>query len=414
MERKRVVVTGLGVISPVGDNKEDFWSSLSRGKSGVGKLTHFEANAYDSRIAGQVNDFDPNLRLGKKEVRRMDRFAQFALVASLDAVEDARLNIEEEDINRIGVLIGSGIGGISTIEKQHSVLLEKGPAKISPFFIPMLIVNMASGQVSITLGVKGPNSCVATACASASHAIGDSYRIIQRGEAEVMIAGGAEAAITPLGVGGFCAMKALSTRNDEPEKASRPFDKTRDGFVMGEGAGIIVLENLEHALKRGARIYGEVVGYGMSGDACHITAPAPEGEGAARSMELALKDADLKPESVDYINAHGTSTPLNDKFETMAIKTVFGEYAKKVAISSTKSMTGHLLGAAGGVELIVCLLAMEKNLIPPTINYEYPDPECDLDYVPNQARKAEVKVAVSNSLGFGGHNATLLVRRYEG
>jgi len=409
-----VVVTGLGVISPVGDNKEDFWSSLSRGKSGVGKLTHFEANAYDSRIAGQVNDFDPNLRLGKKEVRRMDRFAQFALVASLDAVEDARLNIEEEDINRIGVLIGSGIGGISTIEKQHSVLLEKGPAKISPFFIPMLIVNMASGQVSITLGVKGPNSCVATACASASHAIGDSYRIIQRGEAEVMIAGGAEAAITPLGVGGFCAMKALSTRNDEPEKASRPFDKTRDGFVMGEGAGIIVLENLEHALKRGARIYGEVVGYGMSGDACHITAPAPEGEGAARSMELALKDADLKPESVDYINAHGTSTPLNDKFETMAIKTVFGEYAKKVAISSTKSMTGHLLGAAGGVELIVCLLAMEKNLIPPTINYEYPDPECDLDYVPNQARKAEVKVAVSNSLGFGGHNATLLVRRYEG
>lgn len=408
-----MVVTGVGVLSPLGNNKEDFWSSISQGRSGIGKLTHFEASAYDSQIAGEVLDFDPNSRLGRKESRRMDRFTQFAVAAALDAVGDAHLNIGEEDANGVGVLIGSGIGGISTIEEQHRILLEKGPSKVSPFFIPMLIVDMASGQVSIKLGAKGPNSCVATACASAAHAIGDSCRIIQRSEAEIMIAGGAEAAITPLGVGGFCAMKALSTRNDEPKKASRPFDKGRDGFVIGEGAGIVVLENLEHALRRGAHIYGEVVGYGMSGDAYHITAPAPEGEGAARSMELALKDANLEPESVDYINAHGTSTPLNDKFETMAIKTVFGEHAKRVAISSTKSMIGHLLGAAGGVELIACLLAMERSLIPPTINYEEPDPECDLDYVPNRARKTEVKVAMSNSLGFGGHNATLLVKRYE-
>ena len=408
-----MVVTGVGGLSPLGNNKEDFWSSISQGRSGIGKLTHFEASAYDSQIAGEVLDFDPNSRLGRKESRRMDRFTQFAVAAALDAVGDAHLNIGEEDANGVGVLIGSGIGGISTIEEQHRILLEKGPSKVSPFFIPMLIVDMASGQVSIKLGAKGPNSCVATACASAAHAIGDSCRIIQRSEAEIMIAGGAEAAITPLGVGGFCAMKALSTRNDEPKKASRPFDKGRDGFVIGEGAGIVVLENLEHALRRGAHIYGEVVGYGMSGDAYHITAPAPEGEGAARSMELALKDANLEPESVDYINAHGTSTPLNDKFETMAIKTVFGEHAKRVAISSTKSMIGHLLGAAGGVELIACLLAMERSLIPPTINYEEPDPECDLDYVPNRARKTEVKVAMSNSLGFGGHNATLLVKRYE-
>ncbi len=402
----------MGVVSPLGNSKEDFWSSLAGGKSGVGKLTHFDAGAFASRIAGEVSDFEPYPHLGKKESRRMDRFTQFAVVAALDAVEDAHLNLGEEDVNRIGVLIGSGIGGLTTIEKQHNILLEKGPSKVSPFFIPMLIVNMASGQVSIKLGVRGPNSCVATACASASHAIGDSCRIIQRGEAEAMIAGGSEAAITRLGVSGFCAMKALSTRNDEPEKASRPFDKMRDGFVMGEGAGVVVLESLEHARKRKAHIYGEIVGYGMSGDAHHITAPSPEGEGAARPMKLALNDADLEPEDVDYINAHGTSTSLNDKFETMAIKAVFGEYAKKVAVSSTKSMTGHLLGAAGGVELIACLLAMERNLIPPTINYEYPDPECDLDYVPNRARKAEVRVAMSNSLGFGGHNATLLVRRY--
>ena len=412
MKRKQVVITGMGIISPLGNNKEDFWSALSRGKSGVRKLTHFDAGAFASRIAGEVNDFEPYPRLGKKESRRMDRFTQFAVVAALDAVEDARLNLGEEDVTRIGVLIGSGIGGLTTIEKQHNILLEKGPSKVSPFFIPMLIVNMASGQVSIKLGIRGPNSCVATACASASHAIGDSCRIIQRGEAEAMIAGGSEAAITRLGVSGFCAMKALSTRNDEPDKASRPFDKMRDGFVMGEGAGVVVLESLEHARERKAHIYGEIVGYGMSGDAHHITAPSPEGEGAARSMNLALHDAGLEPGEVDYINAHGTATQLNDAMETKAVKTVFGDKASHVPISSTKSMTGHLLGAAGGVELIACLLAMERNLIPPTINYEYPDPECDLDYVPNRARKAEIRVAMSNSLGFGGHNATLLVKRY--
>ncbi len=411
--KRRVVVTGMGVISPVGNGKEEFWTSLTQGRSGVGRLTLFDPTDYDSQIAGQVNNFDAPARLGKKEARRMDRFTQFALVAALDAVEDGRLDLSREDLDRIGVLVGSGIGGLSTIEAEHATLLERGPSKISPFFIPMLIVDMASGQIAIRLGAKGPNFCVATACASASHAIGDSCRIVQRGEAEVMITGGTEAAVTPLGVGGFCAMKALSTRNHEPEKASRPFDKMRDGFIMAEGAGIVILEDLEHALKRGAHIYGELVGYGMSGDAYHITAPAPGGEGAARAMQWALKDANLKPEAVDYINAHGTSTQLNDKFETMAIKTVLGEHAKKVAVSSTKSMTGHLLGAAGGVELIACLLSIERGVIPPTINYEYPDPECDLDYVPNQARHQQVQVVMSNSLGFGGHNATLVVRRYQ-
>ncbi|MCD5390474.1 beta-ketoacyl-ACP synthase II [candidate division NPL-UPA2 bacterium] len=412
MER-RVVVTGMGVISPIGNGKQEFWSSLTQGRSGIGRLTLFDATGYDSQIAGQVNNFDASGRLGKKEARRMDRFTQFAVVAALDAVQDAKLDLSQENLDRIGVLVGSGIGGLSTIEREHSILLKKGPSRISPLFIPVLIVDMASGQIAIRLGAKGPNSCVATACASASHAIGDSYRIIQRGEAEVMISGGAEAAVTPLGVGGFCAMKALSTRNDEPEKASRPFDKMRDGFVIAEGAGIVILEDLEHALRRSAHIYGELVGYGMSGDAYHITAPAPEGEGAARAMQWALKDANLEPETVDYINAHGTSTQLNDKFETMAIKTVLGEHAKKVAVSSTKSMTGHLLGAAGGVELIACLLVMERDVIPPTINYEYSDPECDLDYVPNEARHQEVNVVMSNSLGFGGHNATLVVRRYQ-
>ncbi len=413
MQKNRVVITGLGVISPVGNSKEQFWNSLTQGRSGIGRLTLFDPTGYDSRIAGQINNFDASGRLGKKQTRRMDRFTQFAVVAALDAVEDSKLDLSREEPDRIGVLVGSGIGGLSTIEAEHTTLLEKGPSKMSPFFIPMLIVDMASGQIAIRLGAKGPNSCVATACASASHAIGDSYRIIQRGEAEVMISGGTEAAVSPLGVGGFCAMKALSTRNHEPEQASRPFDKMRDGFVIGEGAGILILENLAHALKRGAHIYGELVGYGMSGDAYHITAPAPDGEGAARAMQWALKDAGLRPEAVDYINAHGTSTQLNDKFETMAIKTVLGEDAKKVAVSSTKSMTGHLLGAAGGIELIACLLTMERSIIPPTINYEYPDPECDLDYVPNQARHQEVNVVMSNSLGFGGHNATLVVRRYQ-
>ncbi|MCK4437030.1 beta-ketoacyl-ACP synthase II [bacterium] len=410
---RRVVVTGMGVISPVGNSKEEFWNSITEGRSGVRRLTHFDPTGYDSQIAGQVNSFDASERLGKKEARRMDRFTQFALVAALDAVEDSKLDLSREELERIGVLVGSGIGGLSTIEAEHSTLLKKGPSKISPFFIPMLIVDMASGQIAIRLGIKGPNFCVATACASASHAIGDSYRIVHRGEADLMITGGTEAAITPLGVGGFCAMKALSTRNDEPEKASRPFDKMRDGFIMAEGAGIIILEELEHARSRSAHIYGELVGYGMSGDAYHITAPAPEGEGAARAMQLALKDANLRAEEVDYINAHGTSTQLNDKFETMAIKKVFGEHANKVAVSSTKSVTGHLLGAAGGVELIACLLTIENGIIPPTINYEYPDPECGLDYVPNQARHQEVQVAMSNSLGFGGHNATLVVSKFQ-
>ncbi len=410
---RRVVVTGMGVISPVGNSKEEFWNSITEGRSGVRRLTHFDPTGYDSQIAGQVNSFDASARLGKKEARRMDRFTQFALVAALDAVEDSKLDLSREELERIGVLVGSGIGGLSTIEAEHSTLLKKGPSKISPFFIPMLIVDMASGQIAIRLGIKGPNFCVATACASASHAIGDSYRIVHRGEADLMITGGTEAAITPLGVGGFCAMKALSTRNDEPEKASRPFDKMRDGFIMAEGAGIIILEELEHARSRSAHIYGELVGYGMSGDAYHITAPAPEGEGAARAMQLALKDANLRAEEVDYINAHGTSTQLNDKFETMAIKKVFGEHANKVAVSSTKSVTGHLLGAAGGVELIACLLTIENGIIPPTINYEYPDPECGLDYVPNQARHQEVQVAMSNSLGFGGHNATLVVSKFQ-
>lgn len=413
MEKRRVVVTGLGTISPLGHNKEDFWSALSEGKSGIGDISLFDVSAYTSRIAGEVKNFDAEEYLGKKDSRRTDRFVQFALVAAMEAAQDAHLDMEKEDAARVGVLVGSGIGGLSTIEKQHRELLAKGPGRISPFFIPMLIVDMASGQISIKLGAKGPNSCVATACASSSHAIGDAYRIIERGEAEVMISGGAEAAITSLGLGGFCAMKALSKHNDEPEKASRPFDKLRDGFIMGEGSGIVILEELEHAEKRNAHIYGELVGYGMSGDAYHMTAPAPGGEGAARAMHAALESGGLKPQDIDYINAHGTSTQLNDKFETAAIKTVFGEAARKVAISSTKSMTGHLLGAAGGIELIACLLAMKNNLIPPTINYEHPDPECDLDYVPNQAREQEITMALSNSLGFGGHNATLIVKKYQ-
>jgi 3-oxoacyl-[acyl-carrier-protein] synthase II len=324
------------------------------------------------------------------------------------------MNVENEDANRIGVLIGSGIGGLQVLEDTHTVLIEKGPGRISPFFIPMLIVDMASGQVSICLGLKGPNSCVATACASGTHAIGDSFRILQRGDADAMLAGGTEAAVTPIGVGGFCAMKALSTRNDEPEKASRPFDRDRDGFVIAEGAGVIVLETLEHALHRNAHIYAEIVGYGMTGDAHHITAPAPGGNGAARAMASALSDARLSPEDVDYINAHGTSTPLNDKFETIAIKKVFGDHAYKLFISSTKSMTGHLLGASGGAELAACILALEKGIIHPTINYEHPDPDCDLNYVPNTAIEKDIEIVMSNSLGFGGHNATLVLKKYEG
>ncbi|MBU4311260.1 MAG: beta-ketoacyl-ACP synthase II [Candidatus Omnitrophica bacterium] len=409
--KRRVVATGLGVISPVGNNKDEFWTSLVNGKNGVGPLTSFDCKDYTSRIAGEVKNFTPAPFIPKKELRRMEKFVQFAVTAAKEAVDDAGLEIEKEDPFNIGVLVGSGIGSLRIIEEQHKVILEKGPSRITPFLIPMLIVNMASGHISIMLKVKGPNSCTTTACAAGSHAIGAAFRIIQNGEADVMITGGTESCLTALGVGGFCALKALSTRNDEPERASRPFDKNRDGFVMAEGAGIVILEELEHAKKRGAKIYAEVAGFGMSGDGYHMTAPDPSAEAPARCMENAIKDANIKPEEVDYINAHGTSTFLNDKVETLAIKNLFGSHAKKLAISSTKSMTGHPLGAAGGVEFIACCQTIQNSIIPPTINYETPDPDCDLDYVPNKARKAPVNIALSNSLGFGGHNATLCLRK---
>ncbi len=413
MER-RVVIAGIGVITPIGNSVPEYWEALSQGKSGIEKTTLFDVSQFTSQIAGEVKGFEPEKYIDKKEARRMDRFTQFAMAASSEAIQDSKLDLSKEDSKRIGVLLGSGIGGLGTIEREHKVLMEKGPRRVSPFLIPMLIIDMASGLVSIKYGLKGPNFAVVTACASSAHALGDAFKIIQRGDAEAMVSGGAEGAITPLAFAGFCSMKALSTRNDEPHKASRPFDKERDGFIMAEGAGIVILESLEHAKARGAKIYAEVVGYGMSGDAYHMTAPAPEGEGAAQAMQVALDDAKMKAEEVDYINAHGTSTLLNDKYEAIAIKKVFGEYAEKLPVSSTKSMTGHPLGAAGGVELIACLLALEKGIIPPTMNYEYPDPECQgLDFVPNQARKKEVKVAMSNSFGFGGHNAVLIIKKYE-
>ena len=409
--KRRVVVTGLGVISAIGCAKEEFWNNLIKGKSGVGPLTHFDATQYDSRIAGEVRNFVPHSFISPKDLRRMEKFVQFGVTAAKSAIDDSGLDISKEDPYRIGVIVGSGIGSLRIIEEQHKVILEKGPSRVTPFLIPMLIVNMAAGHISIMIGVKGPNLCTTTACASGSHAIGDAMRIIQYGDADAMIAGGTESCITTLGIGGFCALKALSTRNNEPEKASRPFDKDRDGFVMAEGCGIVILEELEHARKRNAKIYGEIVGYGMTGDAYHMTAPDPEGEGAVRCMANALKDANLKPEDISYINAHGTSTMLNDKVETLAIKKVFGSFAKKVAISSTKSMMGHQLGAAGAVEFVICCLSIERSGIPPTINYENPDPDCDLDYVPNEARRAKVNACLSNSLGFGGHNATLVVKK---
>lgn len=414
MEQNRVVVTGLGIISPVGNDALTFWQSLKNGKNGITKLTTFDASQFDSKIAGEVHGFDPvDYGIPSKEGRRMEKFVQYAVAASKQAIESAKLDLEKEDKTRIGVLVGSGIGSLRIIEEEHKVLLAKGPSRLTPFLIPMLIVNEASGQVAISFRLKGPNSCVATACASGSHAIGDAFKIIERQDADVMVCGGTESCIVPTGIGGFCALKALSTRNDEPEKASRPFDRERDGFVMAEGCGIVVLESLEHAKKRGADILAEIVGYGMSCDAYHITAPDPEGDGAARAMAAALKDAGINPEDVDYINAHGTSTKLNDKIETLSIKRTFGGYAKKVMVSSTKSMTGHLLGAAGGVEFVACCLAIRDGVVPPTINYEYPDPDCDLDYVPNTARKAKVEVCMSNSLGFGGHNASLVVKKFK-
>lgn len=413
MSKKRVVVTGLGVISPVGSGKEKFWENLIAGNSGIGPITKFDASEMPTRIAGEVKDFNVLDFIDKKEARRMDLFTQYAVSAAKMAVNDSKLDLEKVDLTRVGVILGSGIGGISTLEEQHKVLLEKGPSRVSPFMTPMMIVNMAAGQISIHLGAKGPNFTVVTACASGTNAIGDAFKYIQRGDADIVLTGGTESSITPLSFAGFCSMKALSTRNDEPTKASRPFDKKRDGFVMGEGSAILVLESLEHALKRNAPIYAEVLGYAATADAHHITAPAPDGEGAARAMALAIQDAQIKPSDIDYINAHGTSTELNDKYETLAIKDVFGEASKNVLISSTKSMTGHLLGAAGAIELAAVCLAIKDDIVPPTINYEYPDPDCDLDYVPNKARKKVINYAMSNSLGFGGHNASIVLSKFK-
>ena len=410
----RVVVTGLGVVSPIGVGHKIFFDNLMAGKSGIGKITHFDASAFSAKIAGQANDFDPGLFMDKKEARKLVRFVQFAVAAAKLAVDDSKLVINDDNANEIGVVVGSGIGGISYFEEQVAILNSKGPDRISPFSVPYMICNMAAGIVSIQLKVKGPNSCVVTACATGTHSIGDSFKILQRGDAKAMLAGGTEASISPMGIGSFCAARALSTtHNDDPERGSRPFEKTRDGFIMGEGSGVVVLETLDHALARGAAIYAELVGYGMSGDAYHITAPAPGGEGAVRAINSALKDAKLTPQDIDYVNAHGTSTELNDKFETMAIKTAFGDHAKKLAVSSNKSMVGHLLGAAGAIEFIASTLTVKNDLIPPTINYDEPDPECDLDYVPNKGRSTKVRAAISNSFGFGGHNAVLAVKKYE-
>lgn len=408
----RVVVTGMGVITSLGKDKETLWDSLMQGKSGVSEVEAFDVSDYPTRIAASIKDFDAEGLFGRKEARKMDRFVQFAVFAGEQALKDSGLTIGENiDAERIGVSVGSGIGGLGTWEDQHNLLLEKGPKRVSPFFIPMMIANMGSGQLSINLGAKGPNTTQVTACATGSHSIGDSFRIIQRGDADAMICGGAEATIRPTGMAGFCAMRAMSTRNEEPEKASRPFDVDRDGFVMGEGAGILILESLEHAQKRGAHIYGEVIGYGLSGDAHHMTDPDPDG--AARCMKMAIRDAGIQPEEIDYINAHGTSTPVGDKSETTAVKKTLGDHAYKVAISSTKSMTGHLLGAAGGVEAIICALSLQKGIIAPTINLENPDPECDLDYVPNVPREADLNIVMSNSFGFGGHNATVILKKFN-
>ena len=413
-EKNRVVITGLGIISPVGNDVSSFWNSLKAGKGGVGPLTSFDPTNFDSRIAAEVKGFDPGLYgMDPKEARRTAKFVQYAVAASKQAILSSGMDLNKENKDRIGVLIGSGIGSLYVIEEEHKIMLNKGPSRMSPFLIPMLIVNEASGFVGITFGLKGPNLCVATACASGSHAIGDAFRILERGDADVMIAGGTESCIVPTAVGGFCALRALSKRNNDPEKASRPFDRDRDGFIMAEGCGLVVMETLEHANKRKANIIAEMSGFGMTCDAYHITAPDPDGEGAARAMSLAIADANLNPEDVDYINAHGTSTKLNDKIETLSMKRAFGAHAKKVMVSSTKSMTGHLLGAAGGVEFVVCCLAIRDGVVPPTINYEYPDPDCDLDYVPNTARESKVKVCMSNSLGFGGHNASLVVKSFK-
>lgn len=413
MTKRRVVVTGVGAVTPLGSNVETTWNNIINGVSGVDFLTRLNPDEYPAKVVAEIKDFNVEEFIDKKDARKMDRFTQYAVAASLMAVNDSGLEINEQNSHRVGTWIGSGIGGMETFENQFEIFLNKGYRRVSPFFVPMMIPDMATGQVSITLGARGFNSCTVTACATGTNSIGDAFKVIQRGDADAMVTGGAEAPITRMAMAGFSANKALST-NPDPKTASRPFDLNRDGFVMGEGAGIVVLEELEHALARGAKIYAEIVGYGATGDAYHITAPAPGGEGGARAMKMAIEDARLTPAEVGYINAHGTSTDYNDKFETLAIKEVFGEHAYKVPVSSTKSMTGHLLGAAGGVEAIFAVMAIKDSILPPTINLETPDPECDLDYVPNQARKQEVNVAISNSLGFGGHNATIAFRKYEG
>ncbi len=412
--KRRVVVTGMGIVSPLGIGLEENWAAICQGKSGIGPITKFDTTEYPCKIAGEVKNFDPGLYIDKKDQKKMDIFIQFSLAAGSMAIKQSGLIIDDTTADRVGVLVGSGLGGLQTIEKYHTMLLESGPKKVSPFFVPMLIVNLAPGQISIYFGCRGPNSSVVTACATGNHSIGEAFRIIQRGDADAMIAGGVESTITPLAVAGFCALKALSTRNDEPQKASRPFEKNRDGFVMAEGAGILVLEDLDHAQQRNAHIFAEIIGFGCNADAYHITAPSPNGEGAAKCMQITLDDARLKPGDIDYINAHGTSTPMNDLSETIAMKTVFKDHIRKLPVSSTKSMTGHLLGAAGGVEAIFSLLAIRDSIIPPTINYEEADPECDLDYVPNVARKKDVRIVMSNSFGFGGTNATLIFKRFEG
>ena len=411
--KKRVVITGLGCVTPVGTGKEDFWVNIKSGVSGIDKITRFDYTNYQTQIAGEVKDFTPEDYISKKELKKMDRFTQFAMVASKLAVADSELDLDSIDRYRMGTVIGTGIGGVETIEAQHKNLLEKGNRRVSPFFIPMMIGNMAAGQVAIEFGAKGPSTNICTACASGTNSVGDAFKIIQRGDADIMIAGGTEAAVAEFAVAGFCNMKAMSTNNDNPQKASRPFDKDRDGFVMGEGCGILILEELESAIKRNAKIYAEIVGYGMTSDAYHITTPAENGEGAARAMQMAINDAGIEPEKIDYINAHGTSTYYNDLYETMAIKSVFGENAKNVSISSTKSMTGHLLGASGAIEAIVCALAIKNNFVPPTINLENPGEGMDLDYTPNKGKERTINYALSNSLGFGGHNATIVLKKYE-
>ncbi len=413
-EVNKVVITGLGAVSPIGIGKEKFWELLIQGKSGIGKITYFDTTEYPTKIAAEVKNFDYDDYLTTKEANRMNKSTKYSIVATRLALEDAKLDVSKEDNPyAVGVILGLGVGGLETIEEQHKILLEKGPRRVSPFFVPMMISNIAAGEIAIKIGAKGPNEIITTACASSTHAIGTAFKLLQQGDAQIIISGGTEAAITPMSLAGFCSMKALSTQNDQPEKASKPFDKKRDGFVLGEGAGILILETLSHAKERKAHIYAEILGFGMTSDAYHITAPAPDGEGASRAMEVALEDAQLEPAQVDYINAHGTSTPLNDKLETLSIKQTFGRHAYNLKVSSNKSMLGHLLGASGGIEAIATALTIKEDLIPPTINYHDPDPDCDLDYVPNKAESKLVRYALSNSFGFGGHNGVLVLGKYN-